>query len=76
MPGSFDRVVSDSLAKTSAFGRMEENVHYAEAVANADKAHAHEDAAERFERLTKKEEVERLLANLKEWRARNPGPPR
>jgi hypothetical protein len=51
---------------------MEKNVHHAEAVANAEKAHANEDVAERFERLEKNEEVQRLLANLKERRALDP----
>ena len=69
MPGRFARVVRDSPAKNSAFGGMKENVHHAEAVANAEKAPATEDVAERFERLEKNEEVQRLLANLKERRA-------
>jgi hypothetical protein len=47
-------------------------VHHAEAVANAEKELANENVAERFERLEKNEEVERLLANLKERRALNP----
>jgi hypothetical protein len=51
---------------------MEENVHHAEAVANAEKAHANEDIAERLERLEKNEELERLLAKLKERRALDP----
>jgi phage shock protein A len=72
MPGSFARVVRDSRAKNSVFGRMEENVHHAEAFANAEKAHANEDVAERFERLEKNEEVQRLLANLKERRTLDP----
>ncbi len=59
-------------SKVATFGRMEERVHHAEAVANAEKELANEDVAERFERLEKNEEVERLLANLKERRALNP----
>ena len=65
MPGSFDRVVKDSPAKNSAFDRMQENAHHAEAVANAEKAHADGDVAERFEGLENNEEVERLLANIR-----------
>ncbi|MGC2739729.1 MAG: PspA/IM30 family protein, partial [Candidatus Acidiferrales bacterium] len=59
-------------AKISTFGRMQERVHHAEAVASAEKELAGEDVTERFERMEKNEEVERLLANLKERRALNP----
>jgi phage shock protein A len=59
-------------AKISTFGRMEERVHHAEAVASAEKELAGEDVVERFERMEKNEEVERLLAQLKERRALNP----
>jgi hypothetical protein len=46
MPASFARVVRDSPAKNSAFDRMEESVHHAAAVANAEKAHADEHLAQ------------------------------
>ncbi|MGA7916559.1 MAG: PspA/IM30 family protein [Candidatus Acidiferrales bacterium] len=59
-------------AKISTFGRMEERVHRAEAVASAEKELAGEDVTDRFERLEKNEEVERLLAQMKERRALNP----
>jgi hypothetical protein len=50
-------------------------VHSAEGVANAEKELVDEDMAERFERLEKNEEVERLLAMPKERRALHPRPP-
>jgi len=59
-------------AQISAFDRMSEKVHHAEAVAHAEKELAGENAEEQFARIEKNEEIERLLADIKGRRTLNP----
>ncbi len=59
-------------AQLSAFDRMNDKVHHAEAVANAEKELNGENVEEQFARMEKNDEIERLLADIKGRRTLNP----
>jgi phage shock protein A len=58
--------------KTAAFARMSDKVLHAEAVVEAENELSGESVEERFARIERSEEIERLLAEIKNRKALNP----
>jgi phage shock protein A len=57
-----------SGSKSATFERLKDKVHHAEAVAQAEAELTGEDISDQFARLEKQEEIERLLAEIKQRR--------